>query len=439
MKTITRSCPYLLFNSLMGADFSGRISTLILFKFLLILVFAGSAFHGFSQSKNGILVDYSKTKEVKKRIQHKDENYLPAYNALIEKAEVAMNEGPFSVMYKKRTPPSGDKHDYISLGSYWWPDPSKPDGLPYIRKDGQRNPETLSDEVDRYSMAKLFKNVESLGWAYYFSGEEKYAKKATLLLETWFVNEETKMNPNLNYAQGIAGRFDGRLGGIIDLSTKIDQLYSPIQILEANHFFSKNSKEILFGWFKDYLDWLLTVGSVPGNDGKIEADAKNNHGTHYDAQAVGICLLLGKTEMAKTRLENAQTKRIASQIDPDGSLPLELARTKSLGYTSMNLRAFTYLAIMADKVGLDLWNFEMDDGRGIRKTYEFLDPYVQGKKKWEYKEIKSVEDALESIKILNLVAASTFGGKNHLKIAQSISPKTDLNFLLHPLPSMIDY
>jgi len=436
MKTITRSCLYLLSNSLKEADFAGRIFTLVLFKFIFIFILTcvGFTFHGFSQTKNGILVDYSKTKEVKKRIQQKDKNYLPAYNALVEKAEVAMNEGPFSVMYKKRTPQSGDKHDYMSLGSYWWPDPSKPDGLPYIRKDGQRNPETLSDEVDRYSMAKLFKNVESLVWAYYFSGEEKYAKKATLLLETWFVNEETRMNPNLNYAQGIPGIFDGRLGGIIDLSTKIDQLYSPIQILEANHFFSENSKETLFNWFEDYLNWLLTVGSVPGNDGKIEADAKNNHGTHYDAQIVGICLLLGKTEMAKTMLENAKTKRITSQIDPDGSFPLELARTKSLGYTSMNLRAFTYLAIMADKVGLDLWNFETDDGRGIRKAYEFLDPYVLGIKEWEHQEIKSVEDALESVKVLNLVAASTFGGINHFKIARSISPGTDLNFLLHPLP-----
>jgi hypothetical protein len=392
-------------------------------------------FQGFSQTDIGVLVDYNKTSEVKKRIQQKDKNYLPAYHALIEKAEIAMDEGPFSVMYKKRTPPSGDKHDYMSLGSYWWPDLSKSDGEPYIRKDGERNPETLSDEVDRASMAKLFRNVESLGWAYYFSGEEKYAKKATLLLEIWFVNEETRMNPNLNYAQGIPGRFDGRLGGIIDLSTKIDQIYSPIQILEDNHFLSGNTRTNLYGWFEDYLDWLFTVGSKPGKDGKNEADAENNHGTHFDAQAVGICMLLGKNELAKTILEKSKTKRIASQIEPDGSMPLELGRTKSLGYTSMNLRAFTYLAIMADKVGLNLWDFETDDGRGIRKAYEFLDPYVQGNKKWEYKEIKSVEDALESIKILNLIAASAKGGENHTKIAQSISPKTDLNFLLYPLPS----
>jgi hypothetical protein len=409
-----------------------------IFPSLLILIFACSTFLGYSQTNSGVLVDYNKTSEVKKRIQQKDKNYLPAYHALIEKAEVAMNEGPYSVMYKNRTPPSGDKHDYMSLGSYWWPDPTKPDGLPYIRKDGERNPETLSDEVDRASVAQLFKNVESLGWAYYFSGEEKYAIKATMLLEVWFVNEETKMNPNLNYAQGIPGRFDGRLGGIIDLSTKIDQIYSPIQILEANHFISENTKKNLYGWFEDYLDWLLTVGSKPGKDGKNEADAENNHGTHFDAQAVGICMLLGKNEIAKTILEKSKTKRIASQIEPDGSMPLELGRTKSLGYTSMNLRAFTYLAIVADKVGLNLWDFETDDGRGIGKAYEFLNPYVQGKKKWEYKEIKSVEDALESIKILNLIAASAKGGENHTRIAESISPKTDLDFLLYPLLSKVD-
>jgi hypothetical protein len=409
----------------------------VLFKFLLILIFASSTFQGFSQTNNGILIDYNKTNEVKKRIQQKDINYLPAYNALIEKAEVAMNEGPFSVVDKKRTPPSGNKHDYMSQGKYWWPNPSTPDGLPYIRKDGENNPVAFSDEFDRVSMAKLLRNVESLGWAYYFSDEEKYAKKATLLLETWFVNEETKMNPHLNYAQGIPGSFEGRYAGIIDWSTKIDQIYSPIQILEANHFLSKNTKEKLFGWFEDYLDWLLTSEHGQSADGNLpNGKGRNNHGTHYDSQVVGIMLLLGKTEMAKTLLENAKSKRIASQIEPDGSQPRELARTKSLGYSAMNLRAFTFLAIMAEKVGLNLWDFETDDGRGIRKAYEFLDPFVQGKKNWEYKQITyTVESSLESVRILNLIAASTHGGENYLKIAQSISSlKTDLYFLLYPIP-----
>jgi hypothetical protein len=29
----------------------------------------------------------------------------------------------------------------MSLAPYWWPDPKSPNGLPYIRRDGERNPE----------------------------------------------------------------------------------------------------------------------------------------------------------------------------------------------------------------------------------------------------------------------------------------------------------
>jgi len=126
-----------------------------------------------AQSTDGIFVDFSELQKVKTRIQKKDSRYLPAYNALLEEAEQALNEGPFSVVDKKRTPPSGDKHDYLSGGPYWWPDPEKPDGLPYIRRDGERNPEMRGDNVDASTKSKMMKNVQHLGWAYFFSGDKK--------------------------------------------------------------------------------------------------------------------------------------------------------------------------------------------------------------------------------------------------------------------------
>ncbi len=67
---------------------------------------------------------------------------VKALEQLVEKANAVLKAGTvYSVMQKTQLPPSGNKHDYMSQGPYWWPDPSKPDGKPYIRKDGQRNPE----------------------------------------------------------------------------------------------------------------------------------------------------------------------------------------------------------------------------------------------------------------------------------------------------------
>ena len=91
-------------------------------------------------------------------------------------ANVALTEGPFSVMDKKRVPPSGDKHDYLSMGPYWWPDPSKPNGLPYIRRDGEVNPETRGENVDTDKKNKLLHNVENLAWAFLLFGRKEVCR-----------------------------------------------------------------------------------------------------------------------------------------------------------------------------------------------------------------------------------------------------------------------
>jgi len=376
----------------------------------------------------GIYVDFTKIEKVKKQIKKGNENYILAYKNLITNAETALNEGVFSVMDKKRTPPSGDKHDYLSMGPYWWPDTTKADGLPYIRRDGEVNPETRGEYVDTDSKNKLFSNVEILGWAYYFSGERKYAEKAVQLLETWFVNTETKMNPNLNFAQGIPGICDGRGIGIIDWAG-IYKIISPIQILDAGGFITENTKMELKNWFEEYLKWLLT-----SEYGRFEDDYFNNHGTWYDVQVVGIEMLLGKTDLAKERLEQAKTKRIASQIEPDGSQPHEIARTKSLGYSTMNLRGFIHLANLGQKMGVDLWNFETSNGRSINKALEFLLPFANGEKKWEHQQLGKLEEAVENLKTDFLMATSVTGEKKYSEIISSIkSPEKIIEILIYPI------
>src|SRR5438552_2649323 len=67
----------------------------------------------------------------KRRLASGDSSLRPAYDRLVREAAAALVAGPFSVMDKQRTPPSGDKHDYVSMGPDWWPDATKPGGLPY--------------------------------------------------------------------------------------------------------------------------------------------------------------------------------------------------------------------------------------------------------------------------------------------------------------------
>jgi len=122
----------------------------------------------------------------KSKIKDRDASLLPAYEQLLKDADKALNFKPVSVMEKMNIPPSGDKHDYMSLAPYYWPDPSKPGGIPYIRKDGETNPE-VKEYKDKEYLPKLCEAVNTLGLAFYFSNDNKYADHAGQLIRVWFL------------------------------------------------------------------------------------------------------------------------------------------------------------------------------------------------------------------------------------------------------------
>jgi hypothetical protein len=300
----------------------------------------------------------------------------PALSALIADADRALKTEPLSVMDKKLTPPSGDKHDYMSVGPYWWPDPAKVDGLPYIRRDGEQNPTRNSADTDRASLGRLLSSVQTLALAYRETGREPYAEHAAKLVRVWFLDPPTRMNPHLEFGQAIPGRVTGRGIGIIDTAGLAD-LTKAVGWIERSKTWTVADRTAMQAWLARYLDWLLT-----SSHGRDEAKAENNHGTWYDVQVASFALYAGKTDLAQRVLEEAKQKRIATQIEPDGKQPRELARTKSFSYSAMNLRAFFDLASLGERVNVDLWNFQTPDGRSIRKALDYLAPYADPAKEW---------------------------------------------------------
>ncbi|MBI5474912.1 MAG: alginate lyase family protein, partial [Ignavibacteriae bacterium] len=268
--------------------------------------------------------------KVRQELQQQNSAYQKAFDKLREDADKASKQTPLSVMDKKQTPPSGDKHDYMSLAPYWWPDPKKPDGLPYIRRDGEVNPER-EEFTDRDHIRTTISSVFTLSAAYYFTRHEPYAEHAARLLRTWFLDSATRMNPNVNFGQAIKGRTKGRGAGLIETSG-FRFIVDALGLLEGSASWSASDRTAMKNWFEEYFVWLRS--SEVGLD---ESDSKNNHGTWYDVQCASIALYLGKSDTARAILAEAKAKRVASQIEPDGRMPLELARTKALGYTTMNI------------------------------------------------------------------------------------------------------
>ena len=325
------------------------------------------------------LADARRLQEVKHAFQAKDKTYDAALAKIDADARKALREGTYSVTTKGVVPPSGDKHDYMSQAPYFWPDPAKKDGLPYIRKDGERNPE-INKITDHKTLDDMVRSVENLSLAYYFRGDEASAAKAVTLLRAWFLDPASRMNPNMEYAQYVPGVNTGRGIGLLE-TRGLTHAVDAIGLLEGSKSLTAADRRGIEDWFTKFVIWMQE-----SKNGKEESASQNNHGTYYDVQLVSFALFVGKNDLAKSIVESAKQKRIARQIEPDGSQPLELARTKGWSYSVMNLEGLITLAELADHVGIDLWNYQTKEGRCIRKAFDFLYPFAVGEK-WKYQQI----------------------------------------------------
>jgi len=317
---------------------------------------------------------------VKQKIENGNESCKKAYTLLLKKAEKTLKKGPYSVVYKDKSSPGGNPHDYVSLAPYFWPNPESSDGLPYIRKDGQRNPE-VEQFRDRFYLVDMADDVEVLSLAYFFSGDEKYAAHASMLLKTFFLNDETRMNPNMNYAQAIKGKNDGRGAGLIE-SRHFIRVIESVKFINNSKSWKKEDDSQLKIWFTDFLNWMQT-----SKNGRHELNALNNHGTWYDAQRLSFALYTGQLDSAKNIIQNIR-QRLDKQMDNDGSFPKELERTIALHYSTFNLYAFFITALLAENAEIDLWNFETSSSKSLRKGFDFLYPYLTGEKTWTGQQIK---------------------------------------------------
>lgn len=305
-----------------------------------------------------------------------------AVEELKEKANLILNKKPYSIVNKSAVPPSGNKHDYLSLAPYWWPDHSKPDGLPYIHKDGKTNPEA-NETKDKNYVIHLSRDVYTLGLAYFFTEEEKYAAKADELLNIFFVYEETNMNPNLNYAHAKRGIVDGQITGLIETIHFVD-LIDGVQLLEGSKCWTSKEQELLVSWFKHFLIWMMN--SAIGKEG---AKAPNNIGTYYDLQVITYALFTQDTSLARSYIKNITVKRIYNQFSTDGSQPYELKRTKSWTYSIKNLNGWLSIARVSEKAGINLWNYKRGKKEILKEGILWLLPYASGEKEWQYKEVSS--------------------------------------------------
>ncbi|HVH88844.1 MAG TPA: alginate lyase family protein [Terriglobales bacterium] len=291
-------------------------------------------------------------------------------------AKQYLREQPVTLTNFSSPRSAGGKHDYFSEGDYWWPDPKDPDG-PYIQRDGMSNPDNFV--AHRHALIRLGVQVPALTAACLLTRNKEYSTHAVKHLRAWFLDPETLMNPNLQYAQAIHGRTTGRGTGIIDTIHLVEVARS-IPFLIESKALSPAEFEALRKWFAQYLEWMTT-----SKNGQDEKDAKNNHGTWWVTQVAQFATFTENQKLTTFCADRFKTVLVPHQIAPDGSLPEELRRTKPYNYCLFNLSGLATICQALSTPQDSLFTFSLPDGRGFGKSMAWVFPYIANKSSWPYR------------------------------------------------------
>ena len=355
-------------------NFKGRL----LLSMLLLVVFTGVQVNAGNCQLNFLRIN--EIEDLKKAVNNPTSE-LREYIATLQFAvDSIMKTGPWSVTYQPCPFININPHDYYSESTYWWPDPKNPDA-PYIRKDGIRNPDRFLKHKE--TLNQLCHSTILLSTAAYLFDDLRYAEKARELIRVWFVDPDTRMNPNARYAQVIPNSDQKRGVGILD-TRRFVFLLEGIGLLKQSGFWDNNLEIELQAWFSEYLDWLLN-----SDYGLDERQRGNNHSTWYAVQIGAYANYTGNHEIAKETWKYARSSLLEKQITKDGKMPLEMERTRSLSYFMFNLEAWSLLARMADADGIDFWHLENSKGGSLAKSVDYILPYLENPQKWKLPQITS--------------------------------------------------
>jgi hypothetical protein len=344
---------------------------------------------------------------------------------ILKKAAKYLKEEPLTITAAQCSRSGGGKHDFFSEGDYWWPDPNNPDG-PYIQRDGLSNPDNFV--AHRHAMVRFSEIIGTLASAYLLTGEDRYVNQSLRHLKAWFVNGDTRMNPNLLYGQAIKGKFTGRSVGVIDTIHLVEVARGAL-VLSKSPAFKQADFDAVSGWFKEYLHWLTTHPY-----GTEERAAKNNHAVCWALQAAAFAQVSGDEAVLASIRNQFKTVFVQEQMAKDGSFPQELRRTKPYGYSLFVLDAMAGVAQIASNKNDDLWLFSLPDGRGMRRAMEYLFPFIEDKSKWPGKHDVLYWDEWPVRHPSLVFAGIKFNEARYLKVWQRLEPDPQTHEVLRNLP-----
>lgn len=282
-----------------------------------------------------------------------------------------------------------NNHYYCSVGQYWWPD-SLQNGK-YVNKDGEINPE--SREYDIVRLEDLSKRCSTLSQAFYLTRDTKYYRAFIEQLDAWFLNKETLMLPNFEYAQVVPGYHDnkGRSAGMID-AYYFNSVIEGIRLVNGVKRIDGKTLNAVRRWFRSFADWSEYT------HGDVMKTGTQNISLAYDVMVVNMYLFAGKIKKAKKIADDFAARRIYTQIKDDGSQPEELKRTNAMTYSLYNLTHildFCYLVRYWDK------DYYSKYGERIDTAFSYLQKYIDHPDAFPYQQIRQWKSCQNTFNVQN--------------------------------------
>ncbi len=365
----------------------------------------------FAKQRTGLLVKEAAINVLRKQV--------------MEEADWAMKQEPVTVTAASSPRSAGGKHDFFSEGDYWWPNPVGPDS-PYVTHDGITNPNNFT--AHRYAMIRFSRIVGALASAYRITHNGQYLQQILRHCKAWFSDSTTRMNPSLLYAQAVRGRFTGRGIGVID-TIHLMEVAQALHILENEPGMDRDILMASKKWFNEYITWLTTHPY-----GVTEMNGLNNHGTCWVMQVACFARFTGDEKKMKFCSDRFNSRLLPGQIEPNGSLPRELKRTKPYGYSLFNMDAFATICQILSTQEDDLWNYVTADGRSVEKCIAFLFPYIKDKAKWPYKQDVMYWNDWPVAQPALLFGAGASGNKEWFSVWAKLNHAPEVEEIIRNLP-----
>ncbi|MCF2152071.1 alginate lyase family protein [Desmonostoc muscorum LEGE 12446] len=212
-----------------------------------------------------------------------------------------------------------------------------------------------------------------LAIAWYFTGDEQYAIRATKLVRIWLIELAIYINPHLGSAK-CKKQSETTYYQILK-NTNFYVLLDAIVILSPSGYWTTSDDESLKFLCLNFLNWL--------QDNNQNTN-QNKQSIHINTHSLLVASLAAFIHDIRTLIHVVQHSKLLlmQQFEQNATQSLQKNRSDVFSCYVLNLQVWVNLAQISQHIGIDLWKFQYQDQQIFAKLFQWLLPYYQ--KPWTY-------------------------------------------------------